>query len=164
MTAGIAAAALLAVLVYGSAAEAAAEDVPAKVLGPAQERYLREHVWAVLATGRRDGSPQVSMIAYDYDGRDIAISIKSYTAKWKNVLRQPKVALLVHDGRKQLIVYGRAEPISQDPERLELTKRVMRRLRGSSYVPPDDEQLRASLDQQKRTILRMVPQKAFIND
>ena len=35
-----------------------------------QEQYLREHTLAVLGTGRGDGSPQLSMIIYDYDGND----------------------------------------------------------------------------------------------
>ena len=49
--------------------------------------FLDEHVWAILATGRRDGSPQQSMVGYavDDDGR-LLISVKSYTAKWKNAL------------------------------------------------------------------------------
>ena len=61
---------------------------------------------------------------YHYDGSDILTSVKSYTAKWNNALRQPKVALLVNDGRKQLVIYGDAEGIADDPERNELTRRM----------------------------------------
>ncbi|HTN79651.1 MAG TPA: pyridoxamine 5'-phosphate oxidase family protein, partial [Acidimicrobiales bacterium] len=61
-----------------------------------QRSYLTDHMWAVLATGRMDGSPQVSMIGYVLDAEDrMVISIKSYTAKWKNALRQPRVAIMV---------------------------------------------------------------------
>ncbi len=54
-------------------------------------KFLDDHLWAVLATGRADGSPQQSMIGYavDSDGR-LLISAKSYTAKWKNARRQPR--------------------------------------------------------------------------
>jgi PPOX class probable F420-dependent enzyme len=134
-----------------------------QVLSPEQEKYLREHVWAVLATGRQDGSPQVSMMAYEYDGTDIAMSTKSYTAKWKNILRQRKVALLVHDGRKQLIIYGTAKPVAEDPERLELTRRVRERLRGEP-LEVDPAGFAAALDRQQRVALRIVPEKAFMND
>ncbi len=91
------------------------------VFTPEQERFLREHHIVAFATGRRDGSPQLSRVVYDWDGRSILLSVKSYTAKWKNALRQPRVALLVHEGRTQLVVYGRAEGIDADPDRAELT-------------------------------------------
>jgi hypothetical protein len=29
-----------------------------------ERTFLAAHVWAVLATGRRDGSPQLSMVGY----------------------------------------------------------------------------------------------------
>jgi hypothetical protein len=64
------------------------------VLTQEQHKFLAEHRIAALATGRRDGSPQLSHVVYDFDGKNIAISIKSYTAKWHNALRQPRVALL----------------------------------------------------------------------
>ncbi|MDG2303448.1 MAG: pyridoxamine 5'-phosphate oxidase family protein [Candidatus Binatia bacterium] len=134
-----------------------------KVINPEQEAYLRDHVWAVLGTGRKDGSPQLSMVAYEFDGVDIAISIKSYTAKWKNILRQPDVALLVHDGRKQLIIYGTVEAIAEDPERRDVIRRVMTRLRPEA-AGLDDEALTKILDQQERTALRLVPKKVFLND
>ena len=39
---------------------------------PEQQVYLTGHQWAVLATGRKDGSPQASMIAYVWDGEQLA--------------------------------------------------------------------------------------------
>jgi len=131
------------------------------VMTEAQERFLRQHRLAVLATGRRDGSPQVSTIYYDYDGADIVISVTSDRWKWKNAIRQPKVALLVNEGRQQLILYGTAEGISDDPERLELTKRLRRRA-GTEF--PDDATFAAELDGAHRTILRITPQRVAFNE
>lgn len=133
------------------------------VLTDEQKAFLHSHKIAVLATGRRDGSPQVSHIVYDFDGNDIAISVKSYTAKWKNALRQPKVALLVHDGRKQLVIYGRAEAIAEDPDRIALTARVFARLSGKPGIEITDEFV-AGMDAQQRTVLRVIPEKATMND
>jgi PPOX class probable F420-dependent enzyme len=130
---------------------------------PDQERFLSEHKWAVLATGRRDGSPQVSMIGYHWDGEHLLISVKSDTAKWNNALRQPRVALVVHEGRKQLVIYGSAEGVDSDPARLELSKRVFETLTGSKSEIPD-EKLRAGLDEGKRTVLRVRPENAYMND
>ncbi|MEE2703746.1 MAG: TIGR03618 family F420-dependent PPOX class oxidoreductase [Myxococcota bacterium] len=127
-----------------------------------QRKFLGDHKQCVLATGRRDGSPQVSTVAYDFDGNDIVISAKSYTAKWLNALRQPHVALVVNDGHKQLVLYGSAETIEEDPLRVELTRRVFRRLTGNE--PPPEERLLPMLDEQRRTILRITPDRVFMND
>ena len=132
------------------------------MLTDTQRNFLKEHRLAVLATGRGDGSPQVSTVMYDYDGTDIAISIKRYTAKWKNVLRQPKVGLVINDGRKQLIVYGTAKAVEADPERMELTRRLFRRVTGQEPAPA--EELKPVLDGQERTALRIIPESAFMND
>jgi PPOX class probable F420-dependent enzyme len=128
-----------------------------------QEAYLNDHKWAVLATGRKDGSPQVSQVGYEWNGTDIVISIKSFTAKWKNALRQPAVALLVHDDRKQLIIYGDVECIEQDPLRIELTARVFRVLTGNPDFEADDKFIN-TMDEQRRTVLRLTPTSVFMND
>jgi PPOX class probable F420-dependent enzyme len=132
------------------------------VLTPEQAQFLKDNKLAAFATGRKDGSPQLSHVVYDYDGQDIAISIKSYTAKWHNARRQPRVALLVHEGRKQLVIYGRAEAIDQDPGRADLSARVFSRMTGKS-VEVDDGFIDA-LNQQKRTALRITPESASMMD
>ena len=133
------------------------------VLTPEQEDFLRSHQLAALATGRKDGSPQLSHIVYDWDGESIVVSVKSFTAKWHNALRQPQVALLVHDGRKQLVIYGRAEGVADDPERIELTARVMRRLSGNPDMQVTDDFVNG-MNAQKRTVLKITPERAFMND
>lgn len=133
------------------------------VFTPEMETFLSEHQVAALATGRRDGSPQLSHVVYDWNGDDIAISVKSYTAKWHNAVRQPRVALLVHEGRKQLVIYGRADAIDADPERIELTARVFRRLTGKPDLAVTDEFV-AAMNEQKRTVLRVRPEKATLQD
>ena len=64
-----------------------------------QLEFLSAHRWAVLATGRPDGSPQQAMVGYalDDEGR-ILVLTRSFTAKWRNALRQPRVSLTVPDG------------------------------------------------------------------
>ncbi len=132
-------------------------------LTPEQRSFLREHVWAVLATGRRDGSPQQSMVGYALDGEGrLLISTKRYTAKWHNARRQPRVSLCVPDGRVHLVVYGTAEAIQSDPERASLTALVFARLSGAE--PPDPASIVGILDEQRRTVLRITPEAACFHD
>jgi PPOX class probable F420-dependent enzyme len=127
-----------------------------------QDQYLRDHSMGVLGTGRRDGSPQLSLIIYDYDGTDAVISVTSDRAKWKNAMRQPNVALLVPDGRKQLIVYGTVEGVTDTEARNAGTKRI--RARAGRPVEVSDEELTAELDGNNRVILKLTPDRGFMND
>ncbi len=104
---------------------------------PDHRTFLDDHLWAVLATGRADGSPQQSMIGYavDDEGR-LVISAKAYTAKWKNAVRQPKVSVTVPDGRAHLVIYGDAETIDADPLRAELTADVFAAMSGAERMDP----------------------------
>lgn len=130
---------------------------------PDQHRFAQDRHWAVLATGRRDGSPQQSMVGYVIDdvGR-VVISAKSYTAKWHNARRQPRVSLCVVDGRQHLVVAGTAETIDADPLRAELTASVFGRLAGGD--PPDPTTLIPFLDEQQRTILRITPERVSFHE
>lgn len=130
---------------------------------PTQRAFLDSHTWAVLATGRGDGSPQQSMIGYavDDEGR-LVISAKSYTAKWKNAVRQSRVSVTVPDGRIHLVVYGEAETIDEDPLRAELTSQVFAALSGNE--PPDPASIVGMLDEQQRTILRITPDRTFYQE
>lgn len=129
-----------------------------------QERaFLADHVWAVLATTRRDGSPQQSMVGYAVDAQDrLVISTKAYTAKWHNALRQPRVSLTVPDGRVHLVVSGPVEAIDADPERAELTADVFAALMGTDR--PDPATLIPSLDEQRRTVLRLTPESVQLHE
>jgi PPOX class probable F420-dependent enzyme len=125
---------------------------------PQHLAFARDHRWAVLATGRSDGSPQQSMVGYvvDDEGR-LVISAKSYTAKWQNAVRRPKVSVTVPDGRVHLVVYGDAEAIDHDPLRAELTAEVFGALSGNP--PPDAAAIAPLLDEQQRVVLRITPTK-----
>lgn len=130
---------------------------------PEHLRYANAHTWAVLATGRADGSPQQSMVGYalDDEGR-LIVSAKEYTAKWKNAVRQPAVCLTVPDGRTHLVVYGDAEPVAADPPRAELTALVFAALSGAPA--PDPASIVPMLDEQQRTVLRITPTKVLFHE
>jgi PPOX class probable F420-dependent enzyme len=128
-----------------------------------QGEFLAGHRWAVLATGRADGSPQQAMVGYalDDEGR-ILISTPTTTAKWKNAARKPRVAITVPDGRVHLVAYGTAETIEDDPERAELSADVLAVVRGPDR--PDPSSIVGWLDDQQRGVLRITPEKVLMHE
>ena len=126
----------------------------------AQAEYLRTHRIGVLGTGRRDGSPQLSMVTYLYDGEHLLVSVTKDRAKYANVLRQPRVALLVPDGRRQVIVYGAAEVV-EGRER----DRAIMAIRAHQGDPlPEDydlDRFSARLDELQRVVLRITPERVL---
>jgi len=117
-----------------------------------QAEYLTAHQWATLATGRKDGSPQVSMIGYALDGNELLVTFRRASAKYRNISRQPRVALVVADGRRALTVYGEAELIEQDPRRVEVFAQILGRF-GAPASPHDE--LARQLDGEGRVVARI---------
>jgi PPOX class probable F420-dependent enzyme len=128
-----------------------------------QRTFLSEHRWGVLATGRADGSPQQAMVGYtlDDEGR-VLISTQTFTAKWRNALRRPRVSFTVPDGRVHVVIYGEAEAIEKDPDRAELTADVLAVVRGPDR--PDPASIVGWLDDNQRTVLRITPRKVLLHE
>jgi PPOX class probable F420-dependent enzyme len=127
-----------------------------------QRRFIEDHRWCVLATGRADGSPQQSMVGYTLDDRGrVLVSTQAFTAKWRNALREPRVSLTVPDGRVSVVIYGTAEGIEEDPERAELSADVLAVVRGPER--PEPSSIIEWLDENQRTVLRITPNKVLLH-
>ncbi|MBM4414769.1 MAG: hypothetical protein FJ035_00535 [Chloroflexi bacterium] len=131
------------------------------VLSAEQAAFLREHRLGVLGTGRCDGSPNLATVRYDFDGDDVAMSILESSAKWRNALRQPRVALAVLDGRTQLVVYveAHAEP-EGDGRRSAMRRLRAKQRRRDDAAEPTDAELGAALDAEGWVVLRLSPEYA----
>lgn len=132
-----------------------------------EEEFLKAHRFAALATSRRDGTPQVSLMAYYWDGTNILMSTTKHSAKWKNAKRQPKTALVIHDEYAQLTVYGTVDCIDRDPLRAELSAATYNYYSmqpksahaGRTYEV--NAEFIADLDREGRVILRITPAKVL---
>ncbi len=136
--------------------------MPAEVsaISEAQRTYLAERQLCVLGTGRRDGSPQLSMVTYLFDGARFLISVTTDRAKYWNAQRQPRVSILVPDGRRQVIAYGTAE-ILEGRDRDDAIIAI--RAHQGDPLPADYDLDRFSrrLDELRRRVLRITPERVI---
>jgi PPOX class probable F420-dependent enzyme len=127
-------------------------------MSPAEAEFLRDHLWALLATSRRDGAPQVSMVAYDFDGADLVVSCHRGSAKAVNARTRPAVVLTVADDRRYLAVQGMADVLVTGEERDQLTRRVQEAL-GPDDAAILERAFARGLDQAGRVIIRIRPER-----
>ena len=125
---------------------------------PSIAEYLQGHRTGVLATQRAKGAPQMTLIAYHFDGNDIAISTRAPTQKAKNLTKRPEASLAVIDGQRQLIVYGAVDIVRDEPEVLRLHQL---RIRPIALRQETDDELAERLKREERVVLLLRPQKYF---
>ena len=100
-------------------------------LSAEEAQWLKEHRLAVLATGRKDGSPQQSLLGYQFDGSQFLLGGQATAAKMRNLQRQRRCSLTVVDGRGYATVYGAAELVEDEVEMAKLQERF-----GPRQAPP----------------------------
>ena len=128
------------------------------IIEPSIAEYLKGHRVAVLATNRKAGAPQQTLIAYQFNGEDLAISVRGFSQKAKNLTRRPDASLAVIDGARQLIVTGKVTIISDEAEVLRLNKE---RMRQNSTRQETDSELVERLRREERVILLVTPERFY---
>ena len=132
-----------------------------------QRAYLDRNLLCVLATSRRDGTPQVSTLHYSLQDDGIYVGVGRDSAKWRNVGRQPRVALLVNEGRAQLVVYGTAERVGDDPERVDRYRAHRTQTHGKGGelgLPQPGDAFREMIDAGNRALIRITPERVLHNE
>src|SRR5215213_9293376 len=90
--------------------------------------YITVHRTGVLATSRKTGAAQLTLIAYHFDGETLAISTRAPTQKAKNLRRRPEASMAIIDGQRQLIVYGNVAIVDDEAEVLRLHRERIKRI------------------------------------
>ncbi len=120
--------------------------------------YLASHRTGVLATSKKSGAPQLTLIAYHFDGANFAISTRAPTQKAKNISRRPDVSMAVIDGQRQLIVYGDAVVVRDEAEVLHLHQE---RIRKIALRQETDEELAERLRREERVVILFTPRSFY---
>lgn len=132
------------------------------MLGPETTEFLVRQRNLVLGTTRRDGSSQLSPVWYLWTGDVFSISTIDTTAKWLNVLRDPRCSVCVDDPEtgQMVVTYGMAETVTGDEVRDRTWPLV------AKYYPGDEEAATAHMDRifgagGRRVIIDVVPEKTI---
>jgi PPOX class probable F420-dependent enzyme len=96
---------------------------------------LERPLFAHLATVRPDGSPQSSVMWFDWDGTRIRMTHTKTRQKFQNLTREPRIAISIadpEDGYRFLEVRGVVEAIDDDDAEASFYKALQHRY-GMDY-------------------------------
>jgi len=88
-------------------------------LSQSARKLLEEKNFAFLGTLNKDGSPQVTPTWVGTDGKNVLINVATHRQKFKNVSRDPRVAVAVVDMKdpyKGIIIRGKVASIVRGKE------------------------------------------------
>jgi PPOX class probable F420-dependent enzyme len=122
---------------------------------PTALEFVKSNHRAVLATVRRDGSPQLTPVAVGIsDGGSVVVSSRQTAAKVKNLRRNPRAWLCVmNDG-----FFGEFAQIEGNATIVELPEAMdglVEYYRSISGEHPDWEDYRAAMMREQRVLLRI---------
>jgi PPOX class probable F420-dependent enzyme len=121
------------------------------------EKYLdlfKKPAFAHLATVMRDGSPQVTPVWVDYDGKYVRVNSALGRVKDKNMRRDPRVSLAIQDPDnpyRYLEIRGKVVEITQNGADDQINKLSQKYL-GKPVYPyrkPGEERVTYKIEPQK---------------
>ncbi|MGH7771728.1 MAG: TIGR03618 family F420-dependent PPOX class oxidoreductase [Candidatus Binatia bacterium] len=120
------------------------------------QKFLADNHRGVLVARKRDGWPQITLVApgVDAEGR-VLITARGTTYKVKNIRRDPRVSMLVmgeqFSGSRYVQLHGTAEIISQ-PQAMDLLIYWHRQVRGEH---PNWDEYREKMREEQRVVIRI---------
>jgi PPOX class probable F420-dependent enzyme len=112
---------------------------------------------AILATIKKDGSPQLTPVWYRWDGEQFWVSITKERAKYKNLLRDPRVSVCVDDAEHFTTVIASGTARLTEDNLWTDTQKIVERYRGpeqgAAYVQSMQEK------KEPRVLLILKPER-----
>jgi PPOX class probable F420-dependent enzyme len=119
--------------------------------------YLKSHELCRLATASRDARPHVVPVIYAVDGEDVIVAVDYGTRKLRNLMENPRAALVVDEYRPGphggLFVEGDCEVLERGKEYLRLLQVLFDRFESYRKNPWEEGE---------SPILKLRPTKAVM--
>jgi PPOX class probable F420-dependent enzyme len=119
------------------------------------DRFLAEPHTLVVGTLRRDGRPHLTTVWYRWDGEAFWISTNRNRRKYRNIVRDPRVTVLVDAPPREtsVMAYGRAAEAARDAAAYDGALSIV-----SRYVDNPAAYLAERADE-PRVLLRIQPER-----
>ena len=122
--------------------------------------FITQHHRAVLATTRRDGNPQLSLVAAAVEGNTVVVSTRETANKTKNLQRRPRASLLAFTDAfygDWVQVEGPVEVVPL-PEAMDGLIAYYRQVVGEH---PDWNEYRGAMERERRVLLRITIERGW---
>ena len=119
---------------------------------------MQKKAFANLATLNSDGSPQVTPVWVDFDGKNVVVNTARGRVKANNLAREPRVALSIADPEnpyRYIGVQGRVVEMTEQGGDAHIDKMAKK------YLGKDTYPFRAPGE--KRVIVKIAPEKVHTN-
>jgi PPOX class probable F420-dependent enzyme len=135
--------------------------VPRSELTPAEREFLEEERFAVLGTVNRDGSPHLTVMWYLLERDEIVFNTAASRQKPKNLDRDPRASLIVHDGYRFVRVEGRVRRV----DGRDTTQNDIRRLAQRYYASENrTAEAMERFSKQQRITYRMPIERVYSDE
>jgi PPOX class probable F420-dependent enzyme len=99
--------------------------------------FLREPRDAVVTTINKDGSPHLTVVWYDLRGDEVLLNTTDDRMKYRNLERDPRLSILVGDGKHYVRIDGRARRVATGVEALKDIHDLAVRYEGAEVAERD---------------------------
>ena len=117
------------------------------------EKFFDEQRNLILATIRKNGTPQLSPVWFIWKEGAFVISTANRTAKWANLVRDPRCTVIIDDpAGRYLLASGSAE--LDDGDVYDITRELVSKYKTDDEI---DAYMESIYKEGQRTIIRLVP-------
>ena len=120
------------------------------------EAILSQKRNAVVATIKKDGSPQVTPVSFTWDGEVLRFSTTKGRAKYFNLRRDARVTVLIDSPQGYAVLYGRAEMDDNPQSILERIRAIRRKYQGDEKA---DALTWEELARDQRVLITLRPER-----
>jgi PPOX class probable F420-dependent enzyme len=114
---------------------------------------------AVVTTINPDGSPHLTIVWYDLRGDEILLNTADDRVKYRNLERDPRIAVLIGDGRHYVRVDGTAREVATGAEALRDIHDLAVRYDGAAVAERDT---RESYSKKRRVSYLVTARRIYV--